>query len=42
MKRLMTLREATLLRRPDAPPVSVVDSRHHRDLALLAKARGMG
>ena len=41
-KRMMTLREATLLGRPVVPPVSIVGNRHHRDLAVLARARGMG
>ncbi len=41
-KRLMALREAALLRRPAPPAVAVVGDRHHRDLALLARARGMG
>lgn len=41
-KRVMGLRERTLLDRPAPAPVSVVGGRHHRDLALLARARGMG
>lgn len=41
-KRVMTLRERTLLGRSAPAAVSVVGGRHHRDLALLARARGMG
>ncbi|MDG1484529.1 MAG: beta-N-acetylhexosaminidase [Myxococcota bacterium] len=41
-KRVMALREAALLRRPEKPDVSIVGDRSHRDLAVLARARGMG